>query len=105
KASDAEQSADAEDPPTAPTPAPVDDEPGKNQLGDNVKWNDLQGDRSGPGDSLLTKLQTEGQTAMADQVLQKNGQLSAVNGVAEQGGDHVQEGDQDGQEEEVIVEE
>ncbi|KAL1770209.1 A-kinase anchor protein 12 isoform X1 [Sigmodon hispidus] len=35
---------------------------------------------------------------------QKNGQLSAVNGVAEQEDDHVQEGNQDGQEEEVIVE-
>lgn len=40
----------------------------------------------------------------ATKLLQKNGQLSAVNGVAEQGDDHVQEGNQDGQEEEVIVE-
>lgn len=40
----------------------------------------------------------------ATKLLQKNGQLSVVNGVAEQGGDHVQEGSQDGQEEEVIVE-
>ena len=38
------------------------------------------------------------------QLLQKNGQLSVVNGVAEQGGDPVPEGSQDGQEEEVIVE-
>lgn len=38
------------------------------------------------------------------QLLQKNGQLSVVNGVAEQGDDHVPEGNQDGQEEEVIVE-
>ncbi|KAH0509450.1 A-kinase anchor protein 12 [Microtus ochrogaster] len=40
----------------------------------------------------------------ATKLLQKNGQLSVVNGVAEQGGDHVPEGSQDGQEEEVIVE-
>ncbi|XP_052606923.1 A-kinase anchor protein 12 isoform X1 [Peromyscus californicus insignis] len=40
----------------------------------------------------------------ATKLLQKNGQLSAVNGVAEQGDDHVQEGTQDGQEEEVIAE-
>lgn len=35
---------------------------------------------------------------------QKNGQLSSVNGVAEQGDVNVQEENQDGQEEEVIVE-
>lgn len=40
----------------------------------------------------------------ATKLLQKNGQLSVVNGIAEQGDDHVQEGSQDGQEEEVIVE-
>lgn len=40
----------------------------------------------------------------SSQLLQKNGQLSVVNGIAEQGDDHVQEGSQDGQEEEVIVE-
>ncbi|XP_041536056.1 A-kinase anchor protein 12 isoform X1 [Microtus oregoni] len=40
----------------------------------------------------------------ATKLLQKNGQLSVVNGIAEQGGDHVPEGSQDGQEEEVIVE-
>lgn len=38
------------------------------------------------------------------QLPQKNGQLSTVNGVAEQGDAHVQEGTQDGQEEEVAVE-
>ncbi|ERE86070.1 A-kinase anchor protein 12 [Cricetulus griseus] len=38
----------------------------------------------------------------ATKLLQKNGQLSAVNGVAEQGDVHVQEENQDGQEEEVI---
>ena len=38
------------------------------------------------------------------QLPQKNGQLSAVNGVAEQEDVHVQEESQDGQEEEVTVE-
>lgn len=35
---------------------------------------------------------------------QKNGQLSTVNGVAEQGDVHVQEENQEGQEEEVVDE-
>jgi len=38
------------------------------------------------------------------QLPQKNGQLSTVNGVAEQGDVHVQEENQEGQEEEVVDE-